>query len=71
MRHVQVGKFVVGQPEGSDVHIHESEVAEGLRFPALFRGEGMRGHRYHVFDGPRYYASWEQAERIHKRAEEQ
>lgn len=52
----QVGKFVVGQPEGSDDIISEDNVPEGLRFPALFRGEGVRGHRYHVFDEPRYYA---------------
>ncbi|KAJ9624163.1 Protein cwh43 [Taxawa tesnikishii (nom. ined.)] len=53
---LQVGKFVVGQPEGSDDIISEDNVPEGLRFPALFRGEGVRGHRYHVFDEPRYYA---------------
>ena len=52
----QVGKFVVGQPEGTDQIISEDQVAEGLRFPAVFRGEGVRGHRYHVFDEPRYYA---------------
>lgn len=53
---LQVGKFVVGQPESSDDLISEDQVPEGLRFPALFRGEGVRGHRYHVFDEPRYYA---------------
>ncbi|KAF2155345.1 calcofluor white hypersensitive protein [Myriangium duriaei CBS 260.36] len=53
---LQVGKFVVGQPEGTDHLIPEHEVANGLRFPALFRGNGVRGHRYHVFDEPRYYA---------------
>ncbi len=52
---LQVGKFVVGQPEGTDELINESEVAEGLRFPAMFRGQGVRGHAYHVFDEPRYY----------------
>lgn len=52
---LQVGKFLVGQPEGSDEQVPESEVAEGQRFPAMFRGKGVRGHRYHVFDEPRYY----------------
>lgn len=52
---LQVGKFVVGQPEGTDELINESEVPEGLRFPAMFRGQGVRGHAYHVFDEPRYY----------------
>ncbi|KAK3207406.1 hypothetical protein GRF29_103g935319 [Pseudopithomyces chartarum] len=53
---IQVGKFVVGQPEGTNDIIPEDQVPEGLRFPALFRGQGVRGHRYHVFDEPRYYA---------------
>lgn len=52
----QLGKFVVGQPEGSDEHIPEDQVPEGLRFPAMFKGQGVRGHRYHVFDEPWYYA---------------
>jgi len=53
---LQVGKFVVGEPENGAETIHESLVAPGLRFPDLFKGEGVRGHRYHVFDEPRYYA---------------
>jgi hypothetical protein len=53
----QVGKFVVGQPASeSDERISEDQVSPGLRFPALFRGQGVRGHRYHVFDEPRYFA---------------
>ena len=35
----QVGKFVVGQPENGYERIEESQVPEGLRFPALFRVE--------------------------------
>ena len=52
---LQVGKFVVGEKE-SDVEelrnafIGEEQVPEGMRFPAMFRGGGKRGHRYHVFD---------------------
>ncbi|KAL8953607.1 MAG: hypothetical protein Q9222_000533 [Ikaeria aurantiellina] len=53
---LQVGKFVVGQAEGLNEYISEDQVPEGLRFPALFRGQGVRGHRYHVFDEPRYFA---------------
>ena len=53
---LQVGKFIVGQAEGSDQQVDESEVSEGLRFPAMFRGQGVRGHFYHVFEQPRYYA---------------
>jgi len=49
---IQVGKFVVGE-EDSQGFVDESMIPEGLRFPALFRGDGVRGHRYHVFDEPR------------------
>ena len=52
---LQVGKFIVGQPEGSDEQVGESEVSAGLRFPAIFRKPGLRGHQYHVFDEPRHY----------------
>ncbi|KAK4226294.1 hypothetical protein QBC38DRAFT_480893 [Podospora fimiseda] len=46
--------FALGQDK-RDRRVKEEEVPEGWRFPALFRGEGVRGHRYHVFDEPRYY----------------
>lgn len=52
---LQVGKFVVGQPENGNYRIDEEHIPEGLRFPAMFRGEGVRDHRYHVFDEPRYF----------------
>ncbi|KAH8643896.1 hypothetical protein IG631_01360 [Alternaria alternata] len=53
---MQVGKFVVGEPENGNELVHESQVPAGLRFPELFKGHGVRGHRYHVFNEPRYYA---------------
>jgi hypothetical protein len=53
---MQLGKFVVGEPENGNDVIGEEYVHPGLRFPEMFRGEGVRGHRYHVFDKPRYYA---------------
>ncbi|EGW34492.1 uncharacterized protein SPAPADRAFT_65626 [Spathaspora passalidarum NRRL Y-27907] len=37
-------------------YINEEQVDENLRMPRMFRGEGVRGHRYHVFDEPRYFA---------------
>ncbi|KAH9214997.1 calcofluor white hypersensitive protein-like protein [Leptodontidium sp. 2 PMI_412] len=57
---IQVGKFKVGEKasDRADVRnsrISESQVPEGERFPQLFRGEGVRGHAYHVFDEPRYF----------------
>ncbi|XHF97508.1 hypothetical protein AWENTII_001091 [Aspergillus wentii] len=53
---IQVGKFVIGEPEPeNEMMIPEGMVPEGRRFPALFRGNGVRGHRYHVFNEPRYW----------------
>lgn len=36
--------------------VDESEVDPQYRMPLLLRGEGVRGHYYHVFDEPRYFA---------------
>ncbi|KAI0401891.1 Frag1/DRAM/Sfk1 family protein [Xylaria palmicola] len=66
---LQVAKFVVpkGHEEKRQIaamsddadarnrRAKESEVPPGWRFPAMFKGKGVRGHRYHVFDEPRYY----------------
>ncbi len=54
-RCTQIGKFVVGQPENGNRLVSEEEVAPGLRFPQMFKGDGVRDHRYHVFDEPKYY----------------
>ncbi|KAH6891312.1 Frag1/DRAM/Sfk1 family-domain-containing protein [Thelonectria olida] len=35
--------------------VKEKEVPKGWRFPKMFRGDGVRGHKYHVFNQPRYY----------------
>jgi len=58
---LQVGKFKVGEKPAMaakvrDKVVTENQVPEGMRFPAIFRGEGVRGHAYHVFDEPRYFA---------------
>lgn len=64
---LQVAKFVIPQSKEEILQIEaaddqtrnrrvtEQEVPEGWRFPAMFRGEGVRDHRYHVFNEPRYY----------------
>ncbi|OAA56063.1 calcofluor white hypersensitive protein [Cordyceps fumosorosea ARSEF 2679] len=64
---LQVAKFVIPQSESEIRQIEaipedernrraeESAVPAGWRFPAMFRGNGVRDHRYHVFDEPRYY----------------
>jgi len=65
---LQVAKFVVptreevervavanGKIETRERKVAEKDVPVGWRFPAMFRGDGVRGHRYHVFEEPRYY----------------
>ncbi|KAK3377124.1 Frag1/DRAM/Sfk1 family-domain-containing protein [Lasiosphaeria ovina] len=64
---LQVAKFVVprpgddsarvwaASPKQRDKKASESDVPPGWRFPALFNGEGVRGHFYHVFNESRYY----------------
>ncbi|EYE98206.1 putative integral plasma membrane protein [Aspergillus ruber CBS 135680] len=53
---IQVGKFVIGEPEPeNEMMIPEEMVPQGRRFPELFRGQGVRGHRYHVFNEPKYW----------------
>jgi hypothetical protein len=56
---LQIGKFTLGaEPKDAVVRnrqIPEETVPEGQRFPAIFKGEGVRGHSYHVFEEPRYF----------------
>lgn len=57
---LQVAKFQVGERESDDddvrdQRIDEQHVSEGKRFPAMFRSPGVRGHKYHVFNEPRYF----------------
>lgn len=64
---LQVGKFVVPRTEEEksgflaaeddkrDRRVKEADIEESRRFPAMFRGKGVRGHKYHVFNEPRYY----------------
>ncbi|KAF9158827.1 hypothetical protein BGX21_011207 [Mortierella sp. AD011] len=41
--------------EETYAQISENHVPEGLRFPSMFYGQGVRKHRFHVFDRPYYY----------------
>ncbi|KAG7101041.1 Protein CWH43 like protein [Verticillium longisporum] len=64
---LQAAKFVIPATEAEsnaiealddetrNRRVNEEDVPVGWRFPALFRGKGVRDHRYHVFDEPRYY----------------
>lgn len=57
---IQTGKFqVVDNPrdfwKASYERVPESSIIPELRYPQMFRGQGVRGHRYHVFDEPRYF----------------
>ena len=36
--------------------VPENKVPPHMRMPQIFHGDGVRGHRYHVFDEPRYFA---------------
>ncbi|KAJ9127345.1 hypothetical protein QFC24_000752 [Naganishia onofrii] len=53
-------------------HTYEDAIPEGWRFPRMFRGDGVRGHQYHVFDGPISYwptaSFWEQWNKDHPAA---
>ncbi|RDW73896.1 hypothetical protein BP5796_07338 [Coleophoma crateriformis] len=58
---IQVGKFQIGEKEDPapnirNARVQEKDIPVGKRFPDLFKGEGVRGHNYHVFDEPRYFA---------------
>lgn len=57
---LQVGKFQIPNnkdeaKEYSQERIEEGKVDEDLRFPNKFYGDGVRDHRFHVFDEPRYF----------------
>ncbi|KAK8853309.1 hypothetical protein IAR55_004013 [Kwoniella newhampshirensis] len=61
---LQVGKFLLpkaGAPvryeSNKEIywHIGEHDIPEPWRMPRMFRGNGTRGHRYVVWDGPLYY----------------
>ncbi|KAJ0130538.1 Protein CWH43 [Colletotrichum tanaceti] len=64
---LQVAKFVIPQTkeemqrieavddETRNKRVAEEEVPQGWQFPGMFRGQGVRDHRYHVFNEPRYY----------------
>ncbi|KAF9980634.1 hypothetical protein BGZ75_008196 [Mortierella antarctica] len=41
--------------EETYAQISEHQVPEGMRFPSMFQGAGIRKHRFHVFDRPYYY----------------
>ncbi|KAF9105486.1 hypothetical protein BGX27_009591 [Mortierella sp. AM989] len=41
--------------EETYAQISEQYVPEGMRFPSIFYGQGIRKHRFHVFNRPYYY----------------
>lgn len=51
----EIAKLEAQPAKERNRRVKESEVPKGWRFPAMFRGEGVREHRYHVFDEPRYF----------------
>ncbi|KAJ1678460.1 Protein cwh43 [Spiromyces aspiralis] len=65
---IQAAKFVIPDPaetaaaastsknwEPSYNRVPESHYSPEYHFPSKFRGNGVRGHYYHVFNEPRYY----------------
>ncbi|WVR07560.1 hypothetical protein IAU60_004602 [Kwoniella sp. DSM 27419] len=61
---LQVGKFMLPKADHPVLyatneelywHVGEANIPEPWHMPAMFRGEGTRGHRYRVWDGPLYY----------------
>ncbi|PVZ99730.1 hypothetical protein BB558_004232 [Smittium angustum] len=59
---IQSAKFIVPKPneniadfKPSYKRVNESDYPKSHHFPEIFRGEGVRGHFYHVFNEPRYY----------------
>jgi len=65
---IQAGKFIVKDYpvlEPSYQRVNWNEVPESWRFPSMFYGEGVRGHRFHVFNEPYYYAEPEEEEEHH------
>ncbi|WVO15056.1 hypothetical protein L204_102700 [Cryptococcus depauperatus] len=68
---LQVGKFMLPKP-GTEVvyennkemywHIGQDDIPEPWRMPDMFRGQGVRGHHYVVWDGPLYYLPPERSE---------
>ncbi|KAI0397980.1 Frag1/DRAM/Sfk1 family protein [Xylariaceae sp. FL0594] len=66
---LQVAKFIVPTGDEEKIIVRameidaslrdkrtvEADIPESWRFPSLFKGNGVRGHRYHVFDEPRYF----------------
>ena len=66
-----MGKFMLPKP-GQKVlyttneelywHIGEDAIPEPWRMTPMFRGDGARGHRYRVWDGPLYYLPPERSE---------
>ncbi|KAJ2845688.1 Protein cwh43, partial [Coemansia erecta] len=59
---IQVGKFLAPAP-GENItewkpsynRVKEDHYPEEYHFPKVFRGKGVRGHFYHVFNEPLYY----------------
>eukprot|EP00898_Chlorokybus_atmophyticus_P001713 jgi/Chlat1/2542/Chrsp175S02395 len=54
---LQVARFRMVSTQTADFHeeVAEAAVSLHLRFPRQFYGQGTRGHRYHVFDRPKYF----------------
>ncbi|KAK9763922.1 Protein cwh43 [Basidiobolus ranarum] len=56
---IQSGKFQIVQenelPKDIYRRVNESDIPESQRYPPQFYGDGVRNHKYHVFNEPRYF----------------
>ncbi|KAL6454760.1 CWH43 Protein CWH43 [Candida maltosa Xu316] len=71
---LQVAKFkIMSDEERNNNFVDEEVIDENLRMPQMFRGDGVRGHRYHVFDEPRYFAQekWQIQQQEEEQQEEE
>lgn len=52
---IQMAKFLIGTGKDNTDEVEESNIPAKLRLPSIFKGKGVNGHRYHVFNRPKYF----------------
>lgn len=52
---MQIGRFRLNTNTDNTDEIPERDVEDVVKMPSIFNGQGVRGHRYHVFNKPKYF----------------
>eukprot|EP00160_Parvularia_atlantis_P014724 Unigene3829_Nuclearia_a/m.11679 Unigene3829_Nuclearia_a/g.11679 ORF Unigene3829_Nuclearia_a/g.11679 Unigene3829_Nuclearia_a/m.11679 type:complete len:139 (-) Unigene3829_Nuclearia_a:69-485(-) len=52
---MQIARFKMGTNTDNTDEIDERDMPKRFRFNTAFKGRGTRGHRFHVFDRPKYF----------------